>query len=337
MHGLSGTVPVQYTAISMMISIAVSTYEGEAFIGQQLQSLVDQRRQPDEVIVCDDASTDCTAQRVEAFAACAPFEVRLDRIDRNLGYAKCFERAMRLCRGDLIMFCDQDDVWLRNKIAVQARVFENQPQVALVASDSRIVDADLKPLGYSNLARHRFTHRHLTAVNGGRAFRTFVKLRVVSGHTMAVRRSLTETLLPIPEGWMHDQWISLVAAAVGRVVILPDALVQYRQHRWQAVGGTGQTVSQHVREHRRCDRDYFQKQVRLFQSLEKRLVEFSDRLRKEEPILELARAKIDFLRARAAMRDHPFGRGLLIAQELLRGRYHRLGQGWLAVGRDVIG
>src|SRR4051794_15860948 len=95
-----------------MFSVAMCTYNGARFIGAQLASVAAQTRTPDELIVCDDRSTDETVAIVQKFADSAPFRVRLHVNEENLGSTKNFERAVSLCEGDLIALCDQDDVWL---------------------------------------------------------------------------------------------------------------------------------------------------------------------------------------------------------------------------------
>ncbi len=98
------------------VSIAMCTYNGQRFLAQQLQSFLDQTVQPDELVVCDDVSSDDSVAVVEAFAARAPFAVRVFRNPQNLGYIRNFEQAIAQCTGDLVFLCDQDDVWDPHKI-----------------------------------------------------------------------------------------------------------------------------------------------------------------------------------------------------------------------------
>ena len=93
------------------ISVALCTYNGERFLEEQLASLEAQERRPDELVVCDDRSTDNTVSLLESFARTASFPVRIHINPINLGSTVNFDRAMRLCAGSLIAFCDQDDIW----------------------------------------------------------------------------------------------------------------------------------------------------------------------------------------------------------------------------------
>jgi glycosyltransferase involved in cell wall biosynthesis len=94
----------------MKISIAMCTYNGAAFLPAQLQSILTQSRRPDEIIICDDRSTDDTRSILETFKNESPIPVILNINDQNLGSVRNFERAINLCTGDVIALSDQDDV-----------------------------------------------------------------------------------------------------------------------------------------------------------------------------------------------------------------------------------
>src|SRR5213080_381833 len=101
---------------SATLSVALCTYNGAAYLGEQLDSIVAQSRPPDELVVCDDGSTDETVEVLETFLAEAPFPVRLQRNEANLGFVKNFEQAISLCTGDFVALSDQDDVWMPGKL-----------------------------------------------------------------------------------------------------------------------------------------------------------------------------------------------------------------------------
>jgi len=102
------------------ISIAMATYNGESFLAEQLDNLAKQTLKPLELVVCDDGSTDDTVAILEGFAALAPFPVSIHRNGTRLGHTENFLKAANLCSGKWIGFCDQDDVWLPNKLEVVA-------------------------------------------------------------------------------------------------------------------------------------------------------------------------------------------------------------------------
>jgi glycosyltransferase involved in cell wall biosynthesis len=125
----------------------MATYNGGAFISRQLNSFSMQERRPDELIVCDDGSTDDTREQIEAFAARAGFHVRLVRNEQRLGYNRNFAKAIGLCSGDLIFISDQDDEWYPGKLKAVASAFAADPRLAAVTNDQDIVDRDGLPAG----------------------------------------------------------------------------------------------------------------------------------------------------------------------------------------------
>src|SRR2546423_12239051 len=99
----------------MKISIAMCTYDGGRYLREQLDSLASQRRLPDELIVSDDGSSDNTVMIIEEFSSSSPFPVHFSVNDTNLGTIRNSEKAVRACNGDVIVPCDQDDVWYSDK------------------------------------------------------------------------------------------------------------------------------------------------------------------------------------------------------------------------------
>src|SRR5580698_1985958 len=101
----------------MKLSVALCTYNGERFLPEQLASIREQSRLPDELVICDDASADQSVAIATRFAERAPFPVRIEANSRNLGSTPNFARAIELCNGDAIVLSDQDDVWLPDKLS----------------------------------------------------------------------------------------------------------------------------------------------------------------------------------------------------------------------------
>ena len=220
-------------------SVALCTYNGAAFLRDQLASIAAQARPPDELVVRDDASDDDTPDIVRAFAARAPFPVRFERNASRVGSTRNFEGAIAACTGDLIALSDQDDVWRPDKLSTIERRFDEDPGVGLVFSDADLVDAALNPIGARLWARIGFDsrRRHVWRTRG--ALTALVPGRIVTGATMAFRASFRSLLLPIPEGiapMIHDGWIALAIAAVAGVDFIEEPLVAYRQHGAQQIG-----------------------------------------------------------------------------------------------------
>lgn len=124
-------------------SIAMCTYNGERYLQAQLQSILDQTRHPNELIICDDASRDSTLGIIETFAITAPFKVHIQKNVKNLGYVKNFEQAISLCTQDIVFLCDQDDVWVATKISEVLSRFEADPDVGMVLHNFTNIDGQV--------------------------------------------------------------------------------------------------------------------------------------------------------------------------------------------------
>jgi len=212
------------------ISVALSAYNGERFLAEQLESLARQSVLPAELVVCDDCSSDGTLGVLEAFSRRAPFPVRILRNERNLGFSTSFVRAAERCTSPLVAFCDQDDVWAESKIDTCARFFAAHPGVRLVMHAGQPVDEQLRPLGevYPRVTETRVVPP--LAANPWLLSPGFSL--VVDGALLRLadfgRRPPSRDL--DGHAMDFDEWLYLLAWAVGRIGFVRDPLVQYRQH-----------------------------------------------------------------------------------------------------------
>lgn len=207
----------------------MATYNGAKYIREQLDDLAAQTHLPDELLVCDDGSTDGTLDIVEQFATAAPFPVRIHRNPERLGYRANFMTCAGLCTSDLIAFCDQDDRWDRNKLQEIVAVFADE-EVLLAYHNARAVTERGRDIGLIYPATSKI--RRLPPLTGDPWFFPL-------GFTQAFRRSLlaldnlwSESLDQNAGGepLAHDQWYAMLAGALGVVTYVPLALANYRQH-----------------------------------------------------------------------------------------------------------
>ena len=200
------------------ISIAMATYNGAAHLQAQLDSLRDQTRRPDELIVSDDGSTDSTCCVLRDFAASAPFPVHLKRNAGQSGYAGNFNSVLTDCTGDLVFLCDQDDVWFPEKVETLWRAAQSDPDNDVFMCDAELTDAALTPTGLTKLGQIRAA---------GLPDSSFVM-----GCCAAIRRRFLELVIPVPSGFpAHDNWIVGFAVGLGRRRIMEDRTLQYyRRH-----------------------------------------------------------------------------------------------------------
>src|SRR6185369_3346625 len=222
----------------MKISVAMCTYNGAEFLPAQLQSILAQSRPPDEIVICDDRSTDNTLTLLENFKNESPIPVTLHINDHNLGSVRNFERAITLCTGDVIALSDQDDVWRSDKLYLFETVLNNSPAAGMVFSDAAIVDEKLNPLNRRMWDEVGFDAHKRKLVKSGRALEVLITGWTVTGATMAFRSRFVKLSLPIPDeiAMIHDGWIALTIAAVADVVAVDKPLIQYRQHAQQQIG-----------------------------------------------------------------------------------------------------
>lgn len=201
----------------MKISIAMATYNGAKYLQEQLDSFVAQTRQPDELVVCDDVSTDTTVDILESFRQQAPFTVRIYRNEKNLGYIKNFEKALSLCTGDIIFLSDQDDVWFNNKIAEMAAILDIRHDIFVLQADMVLADENMNPTSYTQLGN---------ILSVGHSPDIFL-----AGCGTAIRKEWLDLALPIPaEVAAHDNWIHRLALVLDVRVIHGKPLQYYRRH-----------------------------------------------------------------------------------------------------------
>lgn len=339
------------------ISIALATYNGAAFLPAQLASLACQTRIPDELVIADDCSGDGTAAVVDDFATTAPFRVRLMPGASNVGLLGNFERAIAGCTGDIILLCDQDDVWLPDKIELFERAFAKHERLAAVFSDAYIVDRDLRKIGMTVWEKENFTPSERETVRAGRFEEVLIRHNVVQGASLGFRRSLVPYALPLPplntDIWVHDGWIALCAALTGGIGLLERPLILYRIHGKNVVGNANRPViidkgpSWFINKLRRtllggerpksAGADAFTS-VRSFDAHWRSvLVTLKQRVppsRRSERLHRRVNQKLLHSAARGELATSR--NAVLVARELVTGRYHRWSEGFISAARDML-
>ena len=319
----------------MQFSVALCTYNGAAYLPEQLASIAAQDPLPDELVVCDDGSGDETLSILERFAARAPLPVCVRRNERRLGSRENFARAIGRCRGQWIVLCDQDDVWLPQKMERLRERIASQPELGLVFSDALIVDDRCRPLGYTLWEAIRFTRGQQRQLNDGQGIDVLLRHNVASGATMAFRAADRELLLPIPAGWVHDSWIALILAAVAPCATVAEPLVQYRQHAGQQIGQRKRSLYEEYLRVRGAGQGSYQLVADNYAAARERLAQFPGRLCSANTLAAVA-AKAEHFRAKALMHGGTARRWPLIARELLRRHYRRYSSGWRWLAQDIF-
>ena len=319
----------------MIVSVALCTYNGEKFLKEQLESFTNQTRLPDELIVCDDLSTDNSVHIVESFQRSAPFDVRLYINEFRIGSTKNFERAISLSKGNIIFLSDQDDWWHREKINTILDCFSPQGKYGGVFSDAEIVDETLnyqnrnlwESIGFDKKKRRNFAE--------GNSIPVLLRRNVVTGATMAFDADFKDLLLPIPEVWIHDAWISLLLACTSNLHMIEQPLIKYRQHGFQQIGIRKPSFSQKVEVTLQNKEDFYFREAEKFKLVSERLLSFQEKIIDPRSV-ELLREKINHLETRAIMRNHDLSRIAIPLKELVSGRYHKYSLGWHSFFKDLF-
>jgi glycosyl transferase family 2 len=328
----------------MNISVAMCTYNGASYLREQLQSITAQIRPPDELVICDDRSSDSTVEIIRNFAAQSPFPVKFFINEQTIGSTKNFERAVTYATGEIIALADQDDVWKPEKLGLIEAEFESRPELGLIFSDAEIVDENLRSTGRRMWSEVGLQEREKDLIRRGRGLEVLMLGWSVTGATMAFRSRYRDLALPIPAGvsMIHDGWIALMIAAVAEVDLIDKPLIMYRQHadqqigapqaRSQAVGRTKSLAALKEAAHR----------ANSYASLVQTIETVKERLSDKEvaPAWQRNSAYLDswlkHMRTRMNLPSGILARASAVLREFLAMRYHRYANGATSAAKDLI-
>lgn len=210
------------------IALVMATCNGAAFIEQQLDSILQQTRPPDLVIIRDDASDDSTFQILSRFAD--EYGLQVSKNTQRLGVNENFKRAVEDVPDDfLIAFCDQDDYWLPEKleksVALLQQITSNPNEPALVYSDLVLMNEAGEVL-HQSVHRQRGQHRY------AHVWETFLFGNMVSGCTILMNAPMKKIMLELPSHptFIYDAWLAMAAFGFGKIAKLSEPLIHYRQH-----------------------------------------------------------------------------------------------------------
>ena len=204
----------------MNVSVAMATYNGAKYLREQIESVLNQLNMGDELIISDDGSTDETVNIINSYTS----DKRVyfyKNPSKVKGVITNFENAISMTTQEIVFLCDQDDVWLPNKISRMCLEFENS-KVGLVISSVRTVDAHLNDVQDTPLNKGHYKRG---------VARNLIK-NTYMGCCMAFRRELKEVVIPFPKNIpMHDSWIGMLAELNEiNISYIPEKLMLYRRH-----------------------------------------------------------------------------------------------------------
>lgn len=224
----------------MKTSVVICTYNGSKFIATQLKSIINQTRCIDELVLCDDNSSDGTLAIVNDILQNVSFKVNILRNAVNIGALLSFEKCIKASTGDIIFLSDQDDMWFSDKVEKIYNFFQRDSSALAVFTDGKLMDEENSLLGSSLWAKWNFVEqRQKNWLDNGYVFSELLHNRnVITGATMAFKKELIPAIIPfqLPFTYWHDSWIGIVAAGLGGLRFLEEPLIAYRLHSAQQVG-----------------------------------------------------------------------------------------------------
>lgn len=229
------------------VSVAMATYNGQRFIREQLESLAAQQHLPSELVIADDASADETVTTAAEFARTAPFAVHIHRYCNRVGYRANFMRAASLCKSDVIAFCDQDDIWSPQKLALCTEPFQDSNVLLTYHNADVVTESGERVDNLDSLASEPIT--------GPLAVSSVHNMPGPLGFTQLFRQSilwfsplwrLSRDINDPTAPMAHDQWVNFIASVFGRIVYIDKVLAFYRQHGANCFGWNGPSGFQYI-------------------------------------------------------------------------------------------
>ena len=222
----------------LMISVAMASYNGEKFIKKQLISLLNQTTKIDEIIICDDCSTDNTVQIIKNIQSLyKDFNIQLFINKENVGYKKNFKNVLSKCKGNYIFLCDQDDVWKKNKVEKMVSIMKADKKIKVLASSYELIDSNDNIIQSStNLYKSYVSSHSLKCIS----FEELIVGNSFQGCSLCITPEINDKFQKCFDIYFHHDWlINLYASEIRGMYYVNEALFQYRIHENNAIGLAG--------------------------------------------------------------------------------------------------
>lgn len=240
-----------------MISVAMTTFNGEKYIEKQIESIIHQSLSVDEIIVCDDGSTDHTVELIKKY------DVTLIQNSQNLGYKLNFKKAMEKCKGDYIFLCDQDDIWEKDKVKDMMHIMESHKNIHVLASSFTYIDGQDQMIsttlnkGYSNnnLYNKEVEKDDLVSVLTDE----FIYGNYFQGCALVMDKQTRDFVVQhFDDRLPHDWIIGLYASIDGGMYFYNKSEFKYRIHSDNSIGVStlNQSSTEHVNRAYRFEERY---------------------------------------------------------------------------------
>ncbi len=223
----------------MKISVALCTYNGERFLKEQINSILNQSVPVDEIVVCDDCSSDATKNILAEYAANHPNLFRLYFNEENLRSNKNFEKAITLTTGDYIFLSDQDDCWRKDKVEKIIAIFENEPSVEGVFSDASFMDENGATILNQVSLWQSVCFFKESILEPSDLQKSLLNIsNFLTGATLCIKKEVKEFSIPFltTKNFIHDEWFAFVLTERNTLRFSTEKLISYRLHSGQQLG-----------------------------------------------------------------------------------------------------
>jgi glycosyltransferase involved in cell wall biosynthesis len=224
----------------MKISVALCTYNGENYLKKQLDSILNQTIKVDEIVVCDDLSTDNSIDILNEYKEKYPDLFSTNINVKNLKSNKNFEKAIQLCSGDYIFLSDQDDLWRKDKVEKTLEIFKNNPSAEGVFSNASLIDDNDNVL-FDNISLwdsvYFFESKILKPLDLHRLL--LLKGNYLTGATLCIKKEVKAFCFPfqtLDKIFLHDEWFAYILSERKTLFYSTENLISYRIHSNQQMG-----------------------------------------------------------------------------------------------------
>ncbi len=215
------------------VDVLLATYNGEKYLEEQIESILNQTYKNIQLIISDDCSTDGTRDILKKYEQ--DERVKIFYQEKNLGYIKNFEFLLKNVESNLYMLSDQDDIWKKEKIDKSVEKLEKE-NLDLVFGDLEVVDGNLNTI-YESFDKYMKLDRKINKCIGN--YKLQYLYNCMTGCTILSKKELLDKILPLPtksKYMVHDYWIGLMVALNGKVGYIKEPLIRYRQHGNNQIG-----------------------------------------------------------------------------------------------------
>lgn len=321
--------------MSVGISVAICIYNGAKYIEEQLNSIINQSIQPDEIIVCDDCSSDGSIDIISNVLQNTLIKYKIIKNEVNIGVIKNFEKALINCSGEYIFLSDQDDVWVYDKIEKIISYFNTDINTKVIFTDAELVNHNLKKM---NIALWETIDKNIYNLKTQDDLFEFVlNHNIMTGATMAIKSDFLDEILPFTYFWMHDYWIAINSILHSNYLMLPEKLILYRQHESNVIGAKKFNFVKRVHIYLKNIKKLDEIRVQKFAMLNQLYIKYQYNSNIKCKHLEMIRNCKEFWRKLTNIKEmSKIESLLLISNELKNGNYKLYYTGFIGYIRDVI-